>query len=78
MGGDQWTIIFTDNVKKNLGGILAMEEEDINFAVKISIPNKVVICWVVKGDFCQGETITKVIEEVESGKIIRVGVGISS
>ena len=55
-----------------------MEEENINFTVKISIPNKVVICWVVKGDFCQGETITKVIEEVESGKIVRVGVGISS
>ena len=44
-----------------------MEEEAINFGVKISIPNKVVICWVVKGDFCQRKTITKVIEEVVSG-----------
>ena len=52
-----------------------MEEEDINFTVEISITNKVVICWVVKGDFCQRETITKVIEEVEPGKVIRIGVG---
>ena len=39
-----------------------MEEEDINFTVKISISNNVVISWVVEGDSFEGKGSTKVID----------------
>ena len=55
-----------------------MEEEDINFTVKISISNNVVISWVVEGDSFEGEVSTKVIKEVESGGIVWIAVCISS
>ena len=58
---NQWAIVFTDNIMESFWAILAMEEEDINFTVKISISNNVVISWVVEGDSFEGKGSTKVI-----------------
>ena len=55
-----------------------MEEEDINFTVKSSISNKMMISWVVQRNSSEEEVRTKVIEKVESGRIIWIAIGISS
>ena len=55
-----------------------MEEEDINFAVKSSMSNKMMIGWVVQRDSHEEEVSTKVIEKVEPGRIIWVAICISS
>ena len=53
-------------------------EDNINFTVKVSLSNKMVVGWVVQGESREGETGTEVREKIKSVDIVGVGVGIAA
>ena len=78
MGLHQRRVQLTYDLSESLGDIFAIDQQNVDFTVKTSISNKVVIGWMLKGDSGEEETAAEVVEEIKPPKIIRIGVGITA
>ena len=78
MGLNQRRVQLTYDLSESLRDIFAMDKQNIDFTVKTTVANKVVIGLMLKGDSGEEESSAEVVEEIEPPNIIRIGVGITA
>ena len=78
VGVDKGEVEFAKDSVKFFIDIIAIEEQDVNLAVKATIANKMMVGRVIKGDLLEVEGGVEVEEEVGSGYIVGVRVCITA
>ena len=78
VGADKGGVEFAKNHVKVFKSIIAIAEENVDLTVEAAIPNEVMVGWVVQRDLLEVERGVEMEEQVESGHIVRVRIGITT